>query len=153
MSHLIEGAVNGDKHQLRILLERFEKHILALQQSTGTIASNTDAASPVNPAPAAAQLSVSASGSGFIAAAVTNPQFLRSTVPAQKRGNLARSPMIHAVRYSTDPNFKSNVVSLPPSVQTHYQLPTGGKPMYLRIKSSVDGVNFNQEQQSGPHTA
>lgn len=153
MSGLIEGAVNGDKHQLRLLLEQLSNNISSLQQTAGQIGANTDSASPINPVPARAQLLVAKSTAGWLSAAITNPQFLRSTTPGQVRGNLARSTIVHRLSYSTDPSFKSGVTSLPPSAQTHYQIPTGGMPHYFRIESSVDGENYNQIQQSGPHTA
>lgn len=150
---LIEGAAGGDKQQLRILLEHFQNSIDRLQQSTGSVASNTDTSAPVNPVPVAASLAVSKATTGWLSAAITNPQFLLSTTPGQKKGNLARSPMIHVVSYSTDPRFRSGVTSLPPSTQTHYQIPTSGQKLYFQVKSSADGVNYNQPQQSGPHTA
>ena len=152
-SALIEGAVNGDKHQLRILLEQHDGAIGALQESTGTIASNTDAAAPVNPVPALAQLQVVKGAAGLLHALITNPQFLRSTTPGQVKGNLARTPLTHILSYSTDPTFpRATTTKLPPGVQTHYLIPASS-PVYFRIQSSTDGVNFNSVQQSGPHSA
>lgn len=144
---LIEQAINGDKHAMRLQFESLESDISALKQTAGMVGANTDAATPLNPPPPRALLSITQPTTGWVTAMITNPQFLRTTVPGKKRGNLARSPMVHVLSYSPDPTFRTNVTTLPAGVQTHYQIPTGGQKLYFQIKSSVDGVNFNV----GPH--
>ena len=149
----IEQAIHGDKHAMRRQFEGIEADIRALQVTAGLVGANSDSQTPVNPVPAQALLQVAPATAGWLTASVTNPQFIRSTTPGQKRGNLARSPMVHNLAYSADPTFSTGVTELPTSVQTHYQIPTGGQKLYFKLQSSVDGVNFTAPQHTGPHTA
>jgi hypothetical protein len=150
---LISQIEAGDKHAMRLQFEGMEGRLSALEQTAGLIGSNTDSQTPRNPVPRNSLLQVVKATAGWLTATVTAPQFVRTSTPGKVRGNLSRSPMIHELSYSTDPTFKTNVTTPPISVQTHYQIPTGGSALYFRIRSSVDGVNFNSFQQSGPHTA
>lgn len=138
----IEAAVNGDKHTLRLFLKAAAARIVALEQSTGGVAFNSDAQTPNNPVPPLAQLQSGSIGSGTSSIAVTNPQFLRTRTPGKNRGNILRTPITHRLRYSPDPTFKTGVTTIY-STQTHYIVPAGN---HAELTSSFDGVNFNKAQ-------
>ncbi|SRR6266851_4193829 len=140
----IEAAASGDVNALRLWLKHLDARATTLEQSTGNVAYNSDTQSPVNPAPPRAQVQVRPATSGILAVTINNPQFLSSSVPGKKVGNFLRAPITHSVEYSAD-GFKT-VSSFPPSVQNHYSVPTNGKTLQFRIKSSLDGVTFNTPQ-------
>jgi hypothetical protein len=151
LTGLIEQAINGDKHALRLLFENLQGSVSALNQTVGIVGADTQSQTPQNPIPKPAQMRITNSINNLHSVSITNPQFLRTTTPAKVRGNLARSQMVHVLSYSTDPTFRNNVTTLPPGTQTHYQIPSAKGGTYFRVQSSVDGQNYNKVQQTGPY--
>jgi hypothetical protein len=147
----VESAAGGDRSALRLFLSSLAADLDSLKTATGNVSSNSDKQTPLNPTPVQARFNVLSHGGGLVSTTILNPQFVNTRIPGKKRGNLARTPLTHRVRYSTDPTFRTGVTVLPDGVQTHYLLPTGGKPHYFEVRSSVDGVHYNAPQVSGPH--
>ncbi len=81
---------------------------------------------------------------------ITNPEF-SSPVPS---GNEQRAPLYHQLSYSTDPNFRSGVVDVPPGPDTHrHVFGNPGQTMYFKLRSTQDGRTYNQPFVTRGYTA
>lgn len=147
-----ESFSMADRAAMRLFFLNVTNRLQQVEQTVGRVGFNTDTTSPVNPAPPLAQLHVEAVPGQNVAVAITNPQFINSGTPGKIRGNISRTPTVHALEYSFDPKFKQELRRLPPGVQTHYVIPTGGRRVYVRLRSSYDGVNYNTAQSASGHS-
>lgn len=143
-----ESAARGNYLDRLQMDKNFHGRLAVIEKKLNVGTGNSDNKTPVASTPVQAQLSVVAPVAGFISVAIKNPEYI-VTGPNKVKGNEARAPIIHQVRYSPNANFIGSVTTLDPSTQNHYLLPTGGKAQYVELKSSHDGVNYNSAQTSG----
>lgn len=141
----LEGASLGQDPLQRLALDKnFDARLKAVETKSGTGTFSSDQQAPVTKPPSQAQFQVTSGGSRLLNVAVTNPELLNPKL------NPSRTPVLHQIEFSPTPNFSRGVTKIPASTQTHYTIPTGGQPVYVRISSSFDAANFNLPQVSGP---
>jgi len=140
---------------LQKLLEANGERLNQLELKVGASSFDSENKTPLAATPKPASIAFSAtSGSGRFVIRVTNPEYVG-------RGNTRKTPILHHIQFSPSPTFSKGIVEFPISTQTYYHVPvedvggTPGTPMegYFRIRSSRDGQNFNNFQQSAKLTA
>lgn len=142
---LVGASMGKDPLQRLAMDKNLDARLRAVETKSGTGTFSSDQQAPVTKPPSQAQVAVTNGGSNLLNVAVTNPELINPKL------NPSRTPVLHQIEFSSSPTFSGAVTKLPPSTQTHYTLPTGGKAVYVRLSSSYDAANFNLPQVSGPH--
>lgn len=126
------------------MLDAFRKiiaRIKLLEDHTGLTAVTPGKGQSAAPPKAAGIQVLPAAGTGRFQVLITNPQFASPS----ELGNRQQTALYHQLSYSTDPNFRSNVVDVPPGPDTHrHVFGSPGQTMYFKLRSTVDGHTFNQ---------
>lgn len=147
-----ESFSRAEQQAMRLFYQNVLSRLENVEQTQGRIGFNTDSAAPINPPPPLAKMEVTAHPNQNLVVTIKNPQFVRSSTPGKVFGNIPRTPMTHVLEYSSDPAFTAGRTELPPGTQTHYVIPTNGKPVHFRMKSSFDGVTYNTPQSKSGHS-
>lgn len=147
-----EAFSRGEQQAMRLFYQNILSRLQDMEQTQGRIGFNTDSSAPINPPPPLAKMEVTAHPNQNLVVTIRNPQFVRSATPGKVFGNIPRTPMTHALEYTYDPTFATGIIAPPPGTQTHYVIPTNGKPVHFRMQSSVDGVNYNTPQTKSGHS-
>lgn len=140
------GRLNiHQEHAFRSLHDRLSQ----LEKTTALQAVSADKTTKLSKVPPRAQMAIRpVAGTGNFQVSITNPEFQAS------KGNPLRTPIYHKLQYSPDASFRTGVVELPPSTQTHWPIATAPNSKYhFRLVSSYDGQNWNHAVLTPAHTA
>lgn len=139
----LPGAKNGE---LDTFARDVHGRLNLLEAKTGLQAVGLSKQAPVTAKPAKAQLAVSATNSsGLFKVGITLPEF---TSPAVT-GNPSRVPLYHQVQYSPAQDFSAKVTQLPKGHQVYWPVfEAPGSRLFFRMRSSFDGINWNDWTQS-----